>query len=91
MNTKNPKPVWEDLFERFGTPLISDDEIAQRVANLERRVAANDQALNFLIMVLDQLKETGDLVLTEAQRAEFDRLLSEFETKAQRVLPSRIN
>jgi hypothetical protein len=58
--------------------LASNEEFAQRLAKLELRVAAHGEILNFLKVVLDQLKE-GDyrLVLTDEQRAALNRWLGE--------------
>jgi hypothetical protein len=58
--------------------LASNEEFAQRLAKVELRVAAHGEILNFLKVVLDQLKE-GDyrLVLTDEQRAALNRWLGE--------------
>ncbi len=69
--------------------LASNEELAQRLAELELRVAVHDEILNFLKTILDQLKESGyRLVLTDEQRAEFNRWLGEYE-KNPKSRPSR--
>lgn len=53
-------------------------DLAQRVVELERRVAARDEILNFLKTILYQLRKTGgSLAMTEAQRAVLNRWLDE--------------
>lgn len=60
--------------------LASNEELAQRLAELELRVAVHDEILNFLKTILDQLKESGyRLVLTSEQRAKLNRWLGEYE------------
>ena len=68
--------------------LASREELAQRLAVLERRVALHDEILNFLKTILDQLKESGySLVLTDAQTAELDRWLDGYERNPESRLP----
>lgn len=73
--------------------LASNEELAQRVAELELRVGEHDEILNFLKTILEQLKESGHrLVLTDAQRAELNRWLNKCERNLKgRLRPSEIN
>jgi hypothetical protein len=73
--------------------LPSNEELALRVAELELRVAAHDEILNFLKTILEQLKESGyRLVLTRAQRAELNRWLDACETNMRsRMRSSQLN
>ena len=77
---------------RRETP-ASNKHIAQRIAELERRLAVHDEILNFLTTILEQLKESGyRLVLTDAQRAESNRWLDRCERNLKsRLRPSAIN
>lgn len=64
--------------------LSSSMELAQRLAELERRVATHDEILNFLKSILEQLKDGGyRLAMTAAQRAELNRWLKECEYSAR--------
>ena len=72
--------------------LAMNGELAQRIAKLERRSASHELILNFFKTLLDQMKETGSLVLTEEQRAELNQWLAEYERIAEGGLPkSEIN
>lgn len=69
--------------------LASNEELALRLAELELRVSVHDEILNFLKVLLDQLKDSGyRLVLTDEQRAELNRWLGECEKNPKRR-PSR--
>ena len=60
--------------------LASNMELAQRIAELERRADMHDEILNFLKSILEQLNERGyRLAMTAAQRAELNRWLNECE------------
>jgi hypothetical protein len=66
----------------------SGEQIAQRFAQLERRLAVHDEILSFLITVLGQLKESGyRLVLTDAQRTELNRWLDGYQKEGRLPLP----
>ena len=64
--------------------MASKRELAQRLAELERRVAVHDEILNFLKTILEQLKGRGyRLAMTAAQHAELNRWLNECERNAR--------
>jgi uncharacterized coiled-coil protein SlyX len=64
--------------------LASNQELAQRITELERRLDVQGQALSFLKTILEQLKESGyRLAMTSAQHAELNRWLNELEKNAR--------
>lgn len=71
----------------------SNKHLAQRIAELERRVAVHDEILSFLKTILEQLKGSGyRLAMTAAQHAELNRWLNECERNARsRARSSELN
>lgn len=76
MSTKDRTPISVVLINQLGEALAANQKLAQKVAELERRAVLHDEILNFLKTILYQLKKTGgSLLMTDAQRAEFNRWL----------------
>ncbi|HEY7639621.1 MAG TPA: hypothetical protein VH814_07845 [Steroidobacteraceae bacterium] len=75
MNRKDKTSASSSLSET----LLSEEEVAQRITELERRSASHTVILRFLQTVLDFLTVPGALHLTAQQRAELSRRLDEFE------------
>lgn len=66
--------------EQVREVLTSSKELASRVARLEQRIESHADLLRVLHTVCDFMKTTG-LHLTEAQRAELNRRLEEYEKR----------
>ena len=58
---------------------VSDEDLAQRLAKLETHAALHAEILSFLRMIVDQVKESGTVQLTEAQQGPMDEYLEALE------------
>ncbi len=58
--------------------LTSSNELASRVAQLERRIESHDSIVGILEMVRELMKSPDAVHLTEAQRVELGRRLNEY-------------
>jgi uncharacterized coiled-coil protein SlyX len=88
MHTKDMRAVSIEHAGQLGEALARNKELSQRIAQLERRAAFHDTILNFLKTILDRLKESNaSLYLTEAQRAELNRWLDDYERITDGALP----
>lgn len=89
MNTNHTK---RSQIEPLSEALAANNQLAQKIARLERRLASHDLILNFFKTILDRMKETASLQLTDDQRAELNRWLADYERIMDGGLPkSEIN
>lgn len=79
MNTKHTTRSSVDQIDELSEALAANNQLAQKIAKLERRAASHDLILNFFETILDQVKETGSLQLTDDQRDELNRWLADYE------------
>lgn len=92
MNTKHTRRSSAGQIDPLSKALATSNQLAQKIAKLERRTASHELILTFFKTILDQMKETGSLQLTDAQRAELEQWLADYERIADGGLPkSRIN